>query len=70
VPTSALLEGGKVLVLEEDRLVERALQLGVRNWDFTEVSGGFAEGALVVVSLDRPEIKAGVKARAQSSAGR
>jgi HlyD family secretion protein len=70
VPTSALLEGGKVLVLEEDRLVERALQLGVRNWDFTEVSGGLAEGALVVVSLDRPEIKAGVKARAQEGAAR
>jgi HlyD family secretion protein len=70
VPTSALLEGGKVLALEEDRLVERALQLGVRNWDFTEVSGGLGEGALVVVSLDRPEIKAGAKARTQSGAGR
>jgi HlyD family secretion protein len=65
VPTSALLEGGKVLVLERGRLVERALQLGLRNWDFTEVAGGLEEGALVVVSLDRPEIKAGAKARAQ-----
>jgi HlyD family secretion protein len=70
VPTSALLEGGKVLVLEEDLLVERTLQLGVRNWDFTEVAGGLAEGALVVVSLDRPEITAGAKARAQSSVER
>jgi HlyD family secretion protein len=68
VPTSALLEGGKVLVLEKDRLVERVLQLGVRNWDFTEVREGIPEGALVVVSLDRPEIKAGAKA--QASAGR
>jgi HlyD family secretion protein len=70
VPTSALLEGGRVLILEGDRLVERALQLGVRNWDFTEVTGGLQEGARVVVSLDRPEIKAGAKARAQESAGR
>jgi HlyD family secretion protein len=70
VPTSALLEGGKVLVLEDDSLVEHTLQLGIRNWDFTEVKDGLAEGALVVVSLDRPEIKAGARASAQSSAGR
>jgi HlyD family secretion protein len=48
VPTSALLEGGKVLVLEGGRLVERTLQLGLRNWDFTEVTSGLAEGAVVV----------------------
>jgi HlyD family secretion protein len=70
VPTSALLEGGKVLVLEGSLLVEVPLQLGLRNWDFTEVTGGLAEGARVVVSLDRPEVTAGAKARAQDPAGR
>jgi HlyD family secretion protein len=70
VPTSALLEGGKVLVLESGRLVERTLQLGLRNWDFTEVTSGLAEGARVVVSLDRPEIKAGVKAREAEAGSR
>ena len=63
VPTSALIEGGKVLALERGRLVEKVLRLGLRNWDFTEVTGGLEEGARVVVSLDRPEIKAGAKAR-------
>lgn len=70
IPTSALLEGGKVLLLENGRLVERTLQLGLRNWDFTEVAGGLEEGARVVVSLDRPEVKAGVKAREQESGRR
>jgi HlyD family secretion protein len=70
VPTSALLEGGKVLLLEGGRLVERTLQLGLRNWDFTEVTGGLAEGARVVVSLDRPEVKAGAKAREPESGRR
>jgi HlyD family secretion protein len=70
VPTAALLEGGKVLVLEGERLVERSLQLGLRNWDFTEVTGGLEAGAQVVVSLDRPEIKAGAKARAQGAGPR
>ena len=61
VPTASLIEGGKVLVLERGRLVEKTLQLGLRNWDFTEVAGGLEEGARVVVSLDRPEIKAGAQ---------
>jgi HlyD family secretion protein len=63
VPTSALLEGGKVLVLESGRLVERSLRMGIRNWDFTEVTGGLEAGARVVVSLDRAEVKAGARAR-------
>jgi HlyD family secretion protein len=70
VPTSALLEGGKVLVLEDRLLVEKPLRIGLRNWDFTEVEGGLAEGARVVVSLDRPEIKAGAKAREQEAGRR
>jgi HlyD family secretion protein len=63
IPTSALLEGGKVLALEKERLVERRVELGLRNWDYTEVTGGLEPGARVVVSLDRPEIVAGVHAR-------
>jgi HlyD family secretion protein len=68
IPTAALLEGGKALVLERGRLVERALTLGLRNWDFTEVRSGLAPGERVVVSLDRPEIKAGARAREASPA--
>jgi len=63
VPTASLLEGGKVLLLSEGRLVERVLKVGLRNWDFTEVTGGLEVGERVVVSLDRPEVKAGARAR-------
>ncbi len=63
VPTSALLEGGKVLLLEAGRLAERSLTLGIRNWDFTEVKEGVRAGDRVVVSLDRAEVKAGARAR-------
>ncbi len=62
VPTSALLQSQSVLVLEENRLVEREIELGLRNWQFAEVCGGLAEGQLVVVSLDRLEIQAGARA--------
>jgi HlyD family secretion protein len=66
IPTSALLEGGKVLVLDGDRLAERSVEAGMRNWDFTEVRAGLAAGDRVVVSFDRPEIRAGRKARAET----
>jgi HlyD family secretion protein len=63
VPTQALLEGGRVLVLESDRLVERTLKVGLRNWDWSEAASGLAAGEQVVTSLDRPEVKAGARAR-------
>ncbi len=63
VPTQALLEGNRVLVLDKDRLAERGLQIGIRNWDWTEVTSGLAAGESVVLSLDRPEVKAGAHAR-------
>ena len=61
LPTAALLSGDKVLVVDDHRLAERALEIGLRNWDMTEVRGGLAEGARVVTSLDRAEVKAGAK---------
>jgi HlyD family secretion protein len=65
IPTSALLEGGKVLVLESGRLVERTVTPGLRNWDFTEVEHGLREGERIVVSFERPEITPGARARAE-----
>jgi HlyD family secretion protein len=63
VPTQALIEGGRVLVLEGDRLVAHTLAVGLRNWDWTEVASGLSAGDRVVTSLDRPEVKAGARAR-------
>lgn len=62
IPTSAVGEGKKVLVLEGGRLVERPVTTGLANWQYTEVLSGLAEGEEVVVSRDRPEIKPGVRA--------
>ncbi len=62
IPTAALLSGDKALVLEKGRLVSRALEVGLRNWDVTEVRSGLAEGEQVVVSLDRAEVRAGARA--------
>lgn len=63
VPTPALLEGNRVLVVENGVLVEKKLTIGLKNWDWTEVRAGLAPENQVVTSLDRPEVKAGAEAR-------
>jgi len=61
VPTSALQEGGKVLLAGSDgTLQERKIKTGLANWEFTEVLEGLAAGDQVVTSLEREGIKAGV----------
>ncbi len=62
VPTSALLEGGRVLVLDKGRLAERKVKAGVANWEFTEVLDGLAAGERIVTSLEREGVKAGAVA--------
>lgn len=61
LPTYALLEGRRVLVVRDRKLVAADVQTGLRNWEFTEISSGLTRGDLVVVSLDRPEVKAGAR---------
>ena len=60
VPTSALQEGGRVLIAGSDgTLQERLVKTGLANWEFTEVLEGLAAGDKVVTSLEREGVKAG-----------
>lgn len=61
VPTSTLIEGGKVLVYlpEKKTLEERAVKTGVSNWEYTEIISGLKQGDHVVTSLEREGVKAG-----------
>jgi HlyD family secretion protein len=68
IPAQALLEGGKVLVLREGKLVAVSVGVGLRNWEFAEVAQGLVAGDQVVVSLDRAEVKEGARAVATSEA--
>jgi HlyD family secretion protein len=68
IPAYAVLEGGKVLVLRDGKLVSVPIQVGLRNWEFAEVKQGLAPGDSVVVSLDRAEVKEGVAAVATGEA--
>jgi len=66
VPTSALLEGGRVLVLADGRLGERKVGTGVANWEYTEIVDGLAAGDRIVTSLEREGVKAGATAVAET----
>lgn len=60
VPTSALLEGGRILVAGADGMLEeRKIKTGLSNWEYTEVIEGLAAGDRVVTSLEREGVKAG-----------
>ncbi|HUM03557.1 MAG TPA: efflux RND transporter periplasmic adaptor subunit [Thermoanaerobaculia bacterium] len=62
IPGYALLEEDHVLVLRGGRLMRVPVKTGLKNWDFVEITGGLSEGDLVVVSLDRAEVKEGARA--------
>ncbi|MCP4039853.1 MAG: efflux RND transporter periplasmic adaptor subunit [bacterium] len=64
IPAPTLLHGAKVLVLVDGVLEERKVSVGLRNWDFVEVTSGLSAGDLVVESLDDKEVVAGARARA------
>ncbi len=61
IPSAAVLAGNRVLVVDDDRLVSRTIEPGLKNWDMTEVRSGLAEGDRVVTSLDRPEVTEGAR---------
>lgn len=66
VPTSALLEGGKVLVAGNDgKLEERKVKTGLANWEYTEALEGLSAGEKVVTSLERTGVKAGASFTAE-----
>jgi HlyD family secretion protein len=59
VPTSAVLEGHRVLVAQRGRVASREVVTGLRNWDWTEIRSGLERGELVITSIDREGVKPG-----------
>ncbi len=68
VPAQALLDGQRVLVLHNGKLEERQVELGLANWEYSEVLSGLKAGEKVVISLELEGVKAGVQAVAKPTA--
>jgi len=70
VPTSALIDRKRVLLVGEGlTLVSRDVEVGLSNWDFTEVVSGLDPGDRVVVSLDRDGVVVGARVEVEVEEG-
>jgi HlyD family secretion protein len=65
IPSQAVLEGDHVLMLVDDKIEERTIEMGVSNWQHTEVVSGLEEGDVVIVSVDRDGVEPGARAKAE-----
>ena len=59
IPTHSILDGKRVYVFrpEKQRIEEREIQIGISNWEYTEVISGLETGELVVINVDRDGIE-------------
>jgi HlyD family secretion protein len=67
IPTSALMEGKRVLLYGSNGVLEsREVVTGLSNWEYTEIVSGLNDGDRIVSSLDRAGVKEGVEAVPES----
>ena len=67
IPSEAMLEGNRVLVIGADNLLEeRGLEIGLSNWQYTEVSKGLQAGEQVVTSINREGVEAGALVKVEA----
>lgn len=64
LPTEAVMEGRRVYVFhpDEGKVEARKIQIGLSNWDLTEVIEGVSPDELVVVNVDNPDLQDGAAA--------
>lgn len=67
VPSSVILPDKTVYVLNDKtgKLESRPVEIGIANWEFSEVTGGVRDGERVVSSIDREGVRAGATAVAE-----
>ena len=63
IPTAAIQEGSRVLILNtEGKIEERKIKTGLANWEYTEILEGLTAAERIVTSLEKEGVKAGVSA--------
>jgi HlyD family secretion protein len=66
IPSAALAEGNRVLILASDTLEERTVGVGLKNWQTAEIVAGLAEGDRVVTSRHSTDVRDGARAVGRS----
>jgi HlyD family secretion protein len=69
IPTESILDGKRVFIFIPSRseIEEKVVTTGISNWDFTEILSGLSPGEQIILNVDRPGIKPGIKASLSSS---
>ena len=67
IPTSALMEGKRVMLYRDGVLHNQQVETGLSNWEYTEITSGLQQGDQIVLSLDRDGVKDGARARPDTS---
>ncbi len=70
VPSEAIIEGKQLLVYNPvtAQLSAREFDLGIANWEFTEITAGIARGEVVVLSTGRAGVEGGATVIAEEDA--
>jgi len=66
IPTEAISEGAVLVLTGEGRLRRRAIETGLANWEYTEVTGGLSAGDQVVLTPGREGVAPGIPAVAEA----
>jgi len=63
IPTQTIMRDNFVYVIDAETmtLTKKQIEVGIGNWQYTEVTNGLSEDDQVVLSVDREGVKAGVK---------
>ena len=63
IPTQMIMRDNFVYVIDIETmtLTKKQIEVGIGNWQYTEVTNGLSEDDQVVLSVDREGVKAGVK---------
>jgi len=65
VPTSVIVNGNQIFIYDaaDGRLVLRTVEIGVANWEYTQIVSGLSEDELIVSSVDREGVADGALAQ-------
>lgn len=68
IPTQSLLPGNRIYAYQPKTglLEERTVRTGLSNWDRTEILEGVQPGEQLVLSVDQPGLKDGIRAKVSS----
>jgi HlyD family secretion protein len=64
VPTESILDNTRIFVFDAEtgKIAARSVEIGISNWDFTEIRSGLREGEQVILNVDEAGVKDGAAA--------